>query len=367
MNKIIFLAIFFLGLFSCEKKEVPSITTTEITNISGTTAKGGGTITDEGSGTVVERGICWSKGINPSTEDQKTNEGGGAGTFVSNMDNLEAATTYYVRAYAKNEAGTGYGMAMSFKTLGGVPTVETLQATDIQSTSVIIRGVVNPNHVPTTVTFNYGLTASYGSTINATTSTLTGNSPIEVTANITGLIRGETYHFRVIAENIVGIAYGTDLTFTTGYKIGEIQQGGIVFYLDATNEHGLVCATNDQTTSAKWGCYGTNLLAGDAAIGKGESNTLIIVTKCTTSGIAAKLCYDLVSNGYNDWFLPSKDELNLMYNNLKINGKGNFSNTFYWSSTEGGVQTVWCQDFGNGIQDYNSKLNNYHVRAVRKF
>lgn len=367
MYKVIFLLIFSLCLASCERKEVPSITTAEITNISGTSAKGGGTITDEGSGTVVERGICWSKGINPSVEDQKTIEGGGAGNFVSIMDNLDAATTYYVKAYAKNEAGTGYGMAMSFKTLGGIPSVETLPATDIQSTSVVVRGAVDPNFVPTLVTFEYGLTTTYGSIATAVPSPLSGNFPTEVSANIFELIKGATYHFRVKAQNAVGITYGNDLTFTTGYKIGELQQGGLVFYLDGTNEHGLVCATIDQSSSAKWGCYGTNLLAADVALGAGESNTLIIVTNCTTSGIAAKLCFDLALNGYNDWFLPSKDELNLMYTNLKLQGKGNFSNGFYWSSSEGGDQTGWCQDFTNGVQDYNFKTNNYHVRAVRKF
>lgn len=367
MRKLVSLVILLLCIVSCERKEVPSITTAEITSITGTSAKSGGTITDEGSGTVVERGICWSKGINPTVEDQRTIEGGGAGTFVSNMADLDAATIYYVKAYAKNEAGTGYGMAMSFKTLGDAPSAETLSAIEIQSTSAIIRGAVNPNLVPTTVTFEYGLTTLYGSTVTATPSQIVGSSTIEVSANITGLTRGATYHFRVKGENMIGITLGNDLVFTTGYNIGEQHQGGIVFYIDGTNEHGLVCATNDQSTSAQWGCYGTNLLAADVATGSGESNTLIIVSKCTTSGIAAKLCYDLILNGYSDWFLPSKDELSLIYTNLKLQGKGNFSNVFYWSSSEGGDQTGWCQNFANGVQDYNFKTNNYHVRAVRKF
>ena len=367
MIKCLFFLLFSLSIISCEKKEVPAVTTSEITNITGSTATCGGTITDEGSGTVVERGICWSKGINPIVEDDRTIEGGGAGTFISSMTDLESATTYYVKAYAKNESGIGYGMAMSFKTLGDAPSVETLPAIDLQSTSAVLRGIVDPNHVPTTVTFEYGLTSAYGNIATGIPSPVTGDLPIEVSASITGLTNGETYHFRVKAENKIGTSIGNDFTFTTGYMLGELHHGGIVFYIDGTKVHGFVCATNDQSVAAKWGCYGTNLLASDAAIGTGETNTMIIVSKCTTSGIAARLCYDLVYNGYNDWFLPSKDELNLMYNNLKLQGKGSFANGFYWSSTEGGDQTGWCQNFSNGVQDYNFKTNNYYVRAVRAF
>lgn len=103
-------------LYSCEKKEVPNVTTSETSNISFNTATSGGTINDEGSGTVTVRGICWSKNLNPTTADDRTIEGGGAGSFISNLTQLDHGTTYYVKAYATNSAGTGYGMAMSFKT-----------------------------------------------------------------------------------------------------------------------------------------------------------------------------------------------------------------------------------------------------------
>ena len=367
MNKYLFLLIILLSIISCEKKEVPVVTTSEIKNITGTTATCGGTITDEGSGTVVERGICWSKGINPTINDQRTIEGGGAGTFVSDLADLESATTYYVKAYAKNESGIGYGMAMSFRTLGAMPIAETLPAIDIHSTSVVLRGIVDPNYVLTTVTFEYGPSTSYGNSATAIPSPITDDMPMEVSANISGLTAGLTYHFRVKAENKLGTNYGEDKVFTTGYKIGETLFGGIVFYVDETKEHGLVCATNDQSAGAVWGCYGTNLLAGDPAVGAGEANTIIIVNKCATSGIAARICFNLVLNSFSDWYLPSKDELNLMYTNLKSDGLGNFADGFYWSSTEGGDQTGWCQNFYNGLQDYNFKTNSYFVRAVRSF
>jgi uncharacterized protein (TIGR02145 family) len=92
------------------------LTTAAITNIAGTTATSGGTITDEGAGTIIERGVCWSERITPTITDSRTDEGGGAGNYTSNMTNLNAVTTYYVRAYATNKIGTGYGNEISFQT-----------------------------------------------------------------------------------------------------------------------------------------------------------------------------------------------------------------------------------------------------------
>jgi len=111
------LAIILIIFHSCEiGKEIPTLTTSEVTNITGTTATCGGTLISEGSSTVIARGVCWSTGTTPSIGDSKTTDGAGAGTFISNISDLTANTSYFVRAYATNEDGTGYGMAMSFST-----------------------------------------------------------------------------------------------------------------------------------------------------------------------------------------------------------------------------------------------------------
>ena len=104
-------------IYSCRKDQVPTITTSKVTSIMLTTASGGGTITDEGSGTVLKRGVCWSINTIPTTNDNKTEDGGGGGTFTSNLTGLDKATTYRVRAYATNSAGTGYGKQLKFATL----------------------------------------------------------------------------------------------------------------------------------------------------------------------------------------------------------------------------------------------------------
>jgi uncharacterized protein (TIGR02145 family) len=101
-----------------DKAEVPELTTAAVTNIMQKTANCGGNITSDGEASVTARGVCWSTAQTPTISDNKTTDGSGTGSFVSNITGLTANTTYYVRSYATNSEGTGYGSAVSFTTLG---------------------------------------------------------------------------------------------------------------------------------------------------------------------------------------------------------------------------------------------------------
>jgi len=130
----------------------------------------------------------------------------------------------------------------------------------------------------------------------------------------------------------------------------------------------LEAAPSDQSTSAEWGCYCYSISGADGtAVGTGEQNTLDIEAGCTTSGTAADLCANLSLGGYSDWFLPSKGELNLMYQNLKVSGVGSFTDYGYSSSSEYDADYGWYQSLFNGNQSYSKKFLTYHVRAVRAF
>ena len=213
--RLLVYSLFILSLlYACEKKEIPTILTDEIDDITATTATCGGIITDEGSSAVIARGVCWSTEADPTIDDDKTSDGNGGGVFSSSLSDLFGATTYHVRAYATNNEGTGYGSDMSFTTLGSQPAATTLAASDITTTSATLNGTVNPNYLSTTVTFEYGLTTSYGNTTIGTES-ISGYAIFNVSEDISDLSPGTTYHFRVKAVNELGTTFGVDMTFTT--------------------------------------------------------------------------------------------------------------------------------------------------------
>jgi len=176
---------------------------------------------------------------------------------------------------------------------------------------------------------------------------------------------------------------GCDSTITINLTVnppavGEFIYGGVVFWTDG-NGGGLVVSLVDQSTGRVWGCYGTDISGADgSAVGTGAQNTIDIEAGCTTAGTAADLCANLTSNGYSDWFLPSKDELETIYPNLTAintaltsNGGTSFSGTYYWSSTElSSYPDINAQiiNFTNGLFYAGPKNEaNYSVRAVRAF
>ena len=217
---------------------------------------------------------------------------------------------------------------------------------------------------------------SYTATSNPGNITATVNQAGSGDITVTGLTNETAYTFTVTATNAIGTsvasAASNAVTPAPPPAIGDTHQGGVVFYLDG-NGGGLIAAPSDQS-SATWGCYGTIISGADGtAIGTGNQNTIDIEADCTTAGTAADICANLTLGGYSDWFLPSKDELNKMYDNigpgdeLGLGNVGNFSDNVYWSSTEYYYFDAWDQNFIDGNQNDTNKNYTKYVRAVRAF
>jgi len=197
-----------------------------------------------------------------------------------------------------------------------------------------------------------------------------------------GLVDMGTTEFKAVPYALYAKTAET-ITGTVNYQIGDFAQDGIVFWLDETGEHGLVCAKSDQDggSGKRWyaGTYTYTMAKGDGLYA-GELNTAIIIANQGNGGstYAALICNELqiIENGntYGDWYLPSKYELNIMYQNKTIidatataNGGVAFATGGYWSSTEYLDTTAWEQDFSNGSQIHYIKSLTYRLRAVRAF
>jgi Protein of unknown function (DUF1566) len=153
------------------------------------------------------------------------------------------------------------------------------------------------------------------------------------------------------------------------FKIGDSKFGGKIFYIDNTGLHGLVAAPSDQSDSITWdNGFGTDFITGatDTTIGTGSKNTARIISILGTGNYAASICKNLSLNGYSDWYLPSRDELNQLF--INVNSIGGFvHDDEYWSSSESISLESWAKPFNIGYELPLPKYEAHSVRAVRSF
>ena len=201
--------------FTTNSVNLPTVTTNSVTNVQQTTATCGGNVTAAGGATVTARGVCWSTSQNPTVSGSHTTNGTGTGSFTSNITGLTQGTTYYVRAYATNSAGTSYGEQKTFVTNSlNLPTVTTNNVTNITQTSATCGGNVTSDGGATVTARGVCWSTSQNPTVNGSHTT-NGTGTGSFTSNITGLTQGTTYYVRAYATNSAGTSYGTQKTFTT--------------------------------------------------------------------------------------------------------------------------------------------------------
>jgi hypothetical protein len=212
------------------------------------------------------------------------------------------------------------------------------------------------------------------------TTTALGDSTAQLRSEIPAVADGsETQvtagtNVSVTGSGTTASPYVVNATGATALAIGDSYQGGIIFWLDATGQHGLIAATADQSTGIQWynGTYRYTGTTGDGLYAGSMNTAMIVATQMSdnqTGNFAAKVCadYSVTVGGviYGDWYLPSKYELNLLY--LQKAVVGGFASADYWSSSEDNVYSAWGQYFANGNQNASNKGTTLYVRAVRAF
>ena len=214
---------------------------------------------------------------------------------------------------------------------------------------------------------------------------------------VTGLTNATAYTFTVTATNAIGTSVASaasNSVIPASEQVGDFYGGGVVFYIFveadagyvAGETHGLIAAVADQSSGIQWRNGNTNQTteATGTAVGTGSANTDAIISAqgLEISSYAAGLAkayaatitdFEIFIGGYTVWFLPSKDELNLMYSNIGqgslLGNIGNFDDDYYWSSTEHDYSNAWYMHFDAELafMAFNVKYYPANVRAVRAF
>lgn len=261
----------------------PNVSTKEVSEITSTTARTGGTITYSGAAEITARGVCWGTTHTPDIDGNHTTDGSGTGSFTSNLTNLSLNTTYFVRAYATNMHGTYYGEEKTFTTNDGSVVVTTNNVTNVTPTSATCGGTVTVSSGNTFPITSRGVcwATTHNPTIdNAHTSD--GSGVGSFISSITDLTVNTNYYVRAYATNEVGTFYGEEKNFNTTMGLATVTTKDVtdIHPLSATGG-GVVTADNGFTVTSRGICWSVvqNPTIDDShttnGSGSGEFNSLM--------------------------------------------------------------------------------------------
>ena len=314
---------------------LPTVTTKDISDksISAGMASLHGTITDVGDPAYTERGFVYGTMHNPTVDsDSKTIvSGSGTGEFSINLSGLTMGNVYYIRAYATNEKGTGYGEELPLDMNAIMPEVVTEEPEILSNTSVILNGTVTEVGDPayTERGFVYGTMLIPSLENGAIKIVAEGTVSGVFNAEVLGMDPQEIYNVRAYVKSQAGVVYGEiktiiDPEFREYRTLPTFMHDGQVYRVYP-----------DLGSAMTW-------------------------------AQASQACEDLTFAGYDDWILPSKGILNTMY--LYKDEIGGFYESTYWSSSfynSSNSNNCWAQSFYDGEQKIEYKSTHLRVRPVR--
>jgi gliding motility-associated-like protein len=207
--------IFTMCFDAAFESVMPTVSTSSVTSITSSAASSGGNVTEDGGSPVIGRGVCWSTSALPTISDNKTSDGTGLGSYSSSITGLSAGVTYYLRAYATNTIGTGYGSQVSFTTTTtSVPIISTTSISSITTTGASSGGnITNDGNSAVTSRGTCWSTSPNPTTLNSVTSDGSGTGIF--TSALASLTPGTLYYVRAYAINSIGTGYGNQVVFGT--------------------------------------------------------------------------------------------------------------------------------------------------------
>jgi len=261
------------GIQTFTTLKLPTITTQAVSSIAATTATGNGNITSLGIPNPTAYGVCWSttSGAETATGNYVNNgSASGIGAFTASITGLASNTTYYVKAYATNTAGTSYGSEVSFTTLPVAPTVTTQAVSSILTETATGNGNITDLGVPNPTA--YGVCWSTTSGAETATGNYVNNGSASgigaFTASITGLTANTTYYVKAYATNIAGTVYGSEVNFTT-----------------MTNGTFTAATNNDWGTATNWASNSVPTSATDVTIPSGKNPVINATTQASCNNL----------------------------------------------------------------------------------
>jgi hypothetical protein len=278
----------------------PVCVTGAATAVTGISATLNGTVNANGLSTAVTFNYGLTTAYGSTVSGVPATVTGTSVTPVSAaITSLANNTTYHFRVVGVNSSGTTNGNDMTFTTLGPPPTVVTTAATGIGLNTATVNGTVNANSTSTAVTFNYGLTTSYGSTVAGTPTPVTGNTVTPVSAALSGLVANTTYHYRVVGVSAGGTSNGNDMTFSTAGPPVVVTNPATNVTQTTATLNGTVTGNNLSTAvSFNWGlttAYG-NIAGGTPTPVTGNTATAV---SANITGLTNLLTYHFQCVGVN--------------------------------------------------------------------